>query len=172
MSSSSSSSRPVSPKSKSRFIPPDFSLKWTQPRVVRSEATRADGSVVICPPGCTDQSQAKDCDVNAIVDRFARTGILPGADLPRLYSDFSSVPDYQEALNRVIHAQSQFDSLDAHVRKRFANDPAQFLEFMSDERNAKEMVDLGLARIRQPSPASPVSKPAGGGTPPKEGDKS
>lgn len=73
------------------------------------------------------------------------------------YGDFASVPDYQSAAQIYINAQNQFNSLDAHVRKRFNNNPAEFLEFASDASNVDEMVKLGLATIRQET--APVSDP-------------
>ena len=54
-----------------------------------------------------------------------------------------------------------FDGLDAFVRARFQNDPAQFLEFVSDPKNAQEMTSLGIVTGKKskpnPSPADPVS---------------
>lgn len=109
----------------------------------------------------TDQSQADDCDVNRIVDRFHKTGVLPGVDVQRMYGDFSSVFDFQQALDTVHHAQAQFDALDAKVRKRFDNDPAKFLEFVSHPKNAQEMVDLGLASLSaSPTPGSAAAAPS------------
>ena len=80
-------------------------------------------------PSLTVQSEANSCDINLIVER-ARRGIMPITNpaIPQ-FGDFSDVPDYQTAFERVQAAQAAFDSLPAAVRRRFDNDPALLLEF-------------------------------------------
>ena len=68
--------------------------------------------------------------------------------------------DYHEAQNIVINAQNQFNALNASLRKKFDNDPALFLAFAEDPKNAQELVTLGLAKLRPPSPADPVLEAA------------
>lgn len=112
-------------------------------------------------PGRTKQSDKDACDINLITKRYERTGTLP--DLiqrePR-YGDFSAVPDFQAALDLVHLAEAQFGALDAHIRTRFANDPANFLAFATNPANLDEMVKLGLATKKAdptPSPAASAS---------------
>ncbi len=98
---------------------------------------------------CEDGSRAKqsfkeECDINTIVKRFSVTGQVPVSPLQPQYGDFSGVFDYQTALNAVIAAQESFSSLPATLRNRFANDPAAFVDFCSDESNREEMIRLGL----------------------------
>lgn len=97
--------------------------------------------------GLTKQSDAKDCDINAIFKRFERTGQLPDAIFQNpLYGDFSNVPDYQEALHIVRKAEEQFALLDVTIRNRFDNDPAKFLGFVQDPKNIDEMDKMGLLK--------------------------
>jgi len=103
-------------------------------------------------PGLTDQSQAAEADVNNVMKRYMQTGVLPGVNVAATYGDFADVPSYQDALNLVINAQHQFNSLDAYQRKKFENDPAQFLAFATDPKNAEELIKLGLATQRPQSP--------------------
>jgi len=107
-------------------------------------------------PSLTKQSEMDACDVNLILKRYERTGALPDMikENPQ-WGDFSALPDFQEAQAIVIHATAQFEALDAHVRARFANDPAQFLAFATDKANLEEMRKLGLAK-----PALPDAPPA------------
>lgn len=129
-----------------------FQKKWSGKRIVRDAYSAAEdpGIDFSKDPGMTDQSQAAECDVNRILDRYAKTGVFPGADVQGLYGDYSSVPDFHASMDIVLRAQDQFDHLDAKVRKRFNNDPAEFLEFVNDPKNAEEMVNLGLATPRAP----------------------
>lgn len=101
-------------------------------------------------PTKTKQSDAESADINWIMKRYEQTGQLP--EMIRgepSYGDFSDMGSYQEALNIVQFAQAQFYALDAHIRARFGNDPAQFLAFTNNPENAAEMVKLGLATIRE-----------------------
>lgn len=125
--------------------------KWLGKRVVRDEATRIidEGISFIGDVGLTDQSQAKDCDVNEILKRFEKTGQLPDMiQADPQYGDFSNAPDYHAAMDICVKAQEQFDALDAHVRKRFGNDPAMFLEFATDPANQEELIKMGLAKVK------------------------
>lgn len=126
-----------------------------------SQITGLDCSV---DKGRTKQSFTEESDINNIVKRYERTGALPDliAENPR-YGDFSDLPTYQDSLHIVSFAQEQFAALDAPIRSRFANDPAQFLDFASNPANLDEMVKLGLATKKvvdpTPSPAAPEVAP-------------
>lgn len=105
----------------------------------------------------TRQSARDECDINLIMKRFEKTGIIEHFNEHRGdYGDFTGAPSsYQEALNQVLAADAMFQSLPARVRARFANDPGRFLQFVDDPANARELVDLGLAE-----PPAPAEAPA------------
>lgn len=93
----------------------------------------------------THQSFSSDCDINSIVQRYAKTGVLEHVSLSSpSYGDFSITSDYQSSLNVVIAAQESFMTLPSRVRARFANDPGLFLDFVSDPNNRDEAIKLGL----------------------------
>lgn len=120
---------------------------------------RKNVKLVFTKPSMTKQSHKEECDINFVMRRFEKTGQLP--DMIRAdarYGDFSNVPDYQESLNVVFHAQEQFAALSAKVRARFDNDPSKFLEFASNPKNSMEMVKLGLSKpISDPNAPVKVS---------------
>lgn len=103
-------------------------------------------------PVLTVQSEAENCDINVIVDRFEKTGILPSMTSTPVYGDFSTVVSFQDAQNAVIAAQSAFMSLPAKIRKEFDNDPAKFLDFVDDPANADKLVEMGLREAPAPIP--------------------
>lgn len=106
----------------------------------------------------TRQADAKDCDVNVILDRFMKTGEMPwNGGKEAIYADVSDAGTFQEALQIVADAQTAFMGLDAKIRARFQNDPAQFLEFMENPDNYKEGVELGIYAKEEPKapPAPP-----------------
>lgn len=110
---------------------------------------RANGSKRVVyvndEPSLTKQSFSEDCDINVIMARFEKTGVLPSSvnDSPR-YGDFSDVVDYDESLRVVMEADEAFMSLPAKVRARFQNDPSELIEFVRDPANMQEARDLGL----------------------------
>jgi len=105
---------------------------------------RTDGVDFTGKKSRTKQSFKQECDINHIMKKYERQGILPQNIKQGMYADVSDVPTYQEACNLVIAAQEQFAALPSNVRERFANDPARFLEFVNDGSNAEEMEKLGL----------------------------
>ncbi|AXH78129.1 MAG: internal scaffolding protein [Microviridae sp.] len=96
--------------------------------------------------GRTVQSAKDECDLNAIMKKYIKTGELPpGIGIGR-FGDFSDVTDYLEAQNTLIQARQQFDSLPSGVRERFRNDPAALLAFVNDRKNLDEARTLGLLK--------------------------
>jgi phage internal scaffolding protein len=93
----------------------------------------------------TDQSHKKLSDVNVIVGRYKKTGILPGQNGSRgVYGDFSHVPSLTEAFEVVQKAADAFYTLPAEIRKQMGNDPSQLHLWLSDEKNYDAACDAGL----------------------------
>lgn len=117
--------------------------------VARQWYDKFEGPTVVCTAeeGRTKQADKESCDINNILKRYEKTGVLPDMikQNPQ-YGDFSMAPDYQEALNIVRFAEEQFAALDAHIRLRFDNDPEKFLAFASDDKNYDEMEKMGLLK--------------------------
>lgn len=99
-----------------------------------------------CLPGFgrTKQSFKDDTNINNILARYARTGVLEFANRhePR-YGDVIGA-DFHAAMNIVANANSMFADLPAKLRNRFDNDPGQFLDFVQDPENTAEAERLGL----------------------------
>lgn len=106
-------------------------------------------------PSLTQQSDAKDADINVIMKRYGGTGQLPQLTVQPMYGDFSEVTDYRDAVERVQAADKMFKELPAKVRKEFDNDPAKFLAFTGDPNNAEELTKMGLAIKRVPDKIEP-----------------
>lgn len=90
------------------------------------------------------QEFKEEVDINTLLRRFNITGQLPvGVRMP-VYSDFEEVFDFHTAANAIALARESFDELPAEVRRRFENDPGQFVDFVLDEGNRAEAERLGL----------------------------
>lgn len=97
-------------------------------------------------PSMAQQHFKDECDINLIMSRYQRTGILtenPGSLRP-LFGDFSNVSDFQSAQNAILDVNDSFMSLPSSIRARFNNDPGYLLDFLSDEVNRDEAISLGL----------------------------
>lgn len=95
--------------------------------------------------GKTRQADAEACDINVIMRRYEKTGMLPTmAQVEGYFADVSDMGDYRTALSVVREADGMFMALPAEVRRRFDNDPAAFVDFMADPANRDEAVKLGL----------------------------
>jgi len=121
----------------------------------------ASATFVFSKPSLAKQSFRDECDINNILRQFNVTGELPVGSVQPQYGDFSGITDYQSALNAVMAAQDSFLELPAKVRARFDNDPAVFLDFVSDEANRDEMKALGL--LSQETVQTVVSSPSEAG---------
>lgn len=117
----------------------------------------------------TRQEFKQECDINYILSQYELgyeiTHINEAA--PQ-YLDCSA-DTFREHMDYVAGAFSMFEELPAKLRARFGNDPAEFLDFCSQEKNRPEMAELGLLsaeantayfQSRDEVPQRPASPPA------------
>lgn len=120
-------------------------------------------------PTKTRQSEAAACDINNIMARYKKTGVIPVVDRPVLYQDVAEIGDFRSVLDRVDRANKMFMKLPAKVRAEFGNDVATFLDFTSDPANRDQMVEMGLIDVKAaPEPPKPPVEPAAVEKPPTE----
>lgn len=95
-------------------------------------------------------------ETQEIAERYIRTGSLDSWNSREArYGDWSGVPEYREALDRVLEAQEAFEALPANVRDHVQNDPVKFLEMVFDPARQDELKSLGLVpRDAAPLPPS------------------
>lgn len=110
----------------------------------------------------TRQEFAEECDLNALMARYQRTGLMPQhPDAKPFYGDFADLPDYMEAQRILMEADSAFEALPAHVRREFDNDPARFVAFATDPDNLDKMREWGFAEpLDRAQPVEPAKEPA------------
>lgn len=94
----------------------------------------------------TRQEFKKECDVNELMRRYQKTGILPsgGSKEPR-FLDCVDVPNFQEAMQLFIDAEAAFMRLPALVRRDFDNDAEKFVVFAQNADNVGKLREWGLA---------------------------
>lgn len=81
----------------------------------------------------TEQSHKAHVDVNNIMARYTRTGVMEHIRrFEGQYADVSDM-DYHEAMSKVADAKSMFEEMPSTMRRHFDDDVAQFLEFSVTE---------------------------------------
>lgn len=122
---------------------------------------RRPRSGLVCEDGTrTKQSFKEECDINNIVRKFQADGQLPYnvKENPQ-YGDYSAVPSYQEAMNIVRDAEDRFNALPAMLRKRFDNDPGQFIEFVNNPDNVNTLKEFKMLDLSEaPKPIKRLTK--------------
>lgn len=112
-------------------------------------------------PDMAVQSEKDACDVNKIVERALRTGIMPVSTAQALYADVSNAVDYQSAVEMTLRAQEQFDALPVKTRNQFDNDVGKFLAFAEKAENKDAVIELVTGYKKPPVKAS--TEPDGSG---------
>jgi len=104
-------------------------------------------------PSLTQQHHAEAVNINTIVQKYHRTGILPNGNNPAkaVYGDFTAI-DFQTAQQRITTAREAFEALPAQIRARFRNEPVELIKFMENPENLDEAVKLGLAQKKEVKP--------------------
>ncbi|WNK12696.1 MAG: internal scaffolding protein [Microvirus sp.] len=95
-------------------------------------------------PSLTKQSFKDECDINTILNKFQRTGVLDFVNkrAPH-YGDVTGI-NFDDAMDRVIKGKAFFADLPSSIRDQFDNSPGEFFEFIADPANAEAMAELGL----------------------------
>lgn len=121
------------------------------PKLILSAYSKKIPHQLDCPEkpfGRTKQSFKAECDINTIIKRFLKTGVLDfvAKNEPR-YGDVTGL-EYTQACLTVAAAKSLFAELPAALRNRFENEPAKFLEFVQNDANYDEALKLGLVKAK------------------------
>lgn len=102
----------------------------------------------------TQQHFKDECDINNIVARFDKTGIVTHLNSSKENYGFSDPTTFQEAMNIALEGQAAFDDLPSNVRSHFDHDPAKFMQAVHSEGHEELFADLGLTIA--PEVATPV----------------
>ncbi len=107
----------------------------------------------------TKQSFKDDCDINLIMAKFVKTGVLDHQRTHGAEYGFASSDDFRDSMEIISKAQTMFEELPSHLRNQFDNDPAEFLDFVQDPENLAEMQEMGLATKTLNTPEPSLAKP-------------
>ena len=103
-------------------------------------------------PSRTQQQFKDECDVNNIIKKYKTTGIITHTNNKTgVYADMTEIGNYQEALGKVIEAETAFNNLPSAIRSKFHNNPQELIEYLNDKDKFEESIKLGL-RVKKAEP--------------------
>lgn len=125
------------------------------------------------PPSLTRQEFAEECDINTLMERYEKSGVISHVNRAQpVYMDLTVMPDLREALDIMRDATIAFNSLPARTRFEFDNDPQKFVDYAQNPDNIGKMREWGLAPpaalpdapievrvVPEPAPAAPAPVP-------------
>lgn len=138
-----------------RFMEVKMSNKYNQAVKKSSQLQRSVARMPTVPEGVsmTRQSHAAECDINNIMKKYQKEGIITHFNkFSEQYGDATG-NDFTAAMQTISKANSMFEELPSSVRNRFENEPAKFLNFVQDPENHAELQRMGLARGVPENPA-------------------
>lgn len=108
----------------------------------------------------TKQSFKAECDINNIMAKYQRTGVLDfAAKREPQYGDCTGI-EFQAGMEMISRARTMFEELPSSIRARFENNPVEFLNFVQNPENREEAKELGLLKPDAPqAPLLPAPPP-------------
>jgi phage internal scaffolding protein len=93
----------------------------------------------------TKSEFADEANINNIVKRCINGAAMPTGGRTPLFGDFTEVEDFSSAQNLIAQANAEFEQLPSDIREKFGNDVSALMDFLDDENNLDEAIELGLA---------------------------
>ena len=92
-------------------------------------------------PDRAKQAFKDQCDINRILDKAKKTGVLSHVNkYEQHYGDFADF-DFEEAQIKLANAKSIFYDLEANVGAEFGNKPEAFFAYVNDPANAGDLAN-------------------------------
>ncbi len=111
-----------------------YSARKKPPKIKTKQSTK----------GGAKQSFKKECDINEIMKKYQKTGAVAHFNkMSARYEDVSPI-DFKQAMDTITSTQQMFEALPSTLRNKFHEDPAEFLDFVQDDKNKQEMISLGM----------------------------
>lgn len=122
-------------------------------RIVRSSAMSIPRVTIKTGKGITKQANKDECDVNLILAKYQKTGIITHRQQFEPQYDDATGVDFQTAMNLVKSSEAMFNELPSSVRRQFRDSPIEFMNFVNDPANQDAMIEMGLATSNiEPAP--------------------
>ena len=134
-----------------------MSITLTHPRATRRLSFKTKGKTM------TEQSHAKSCNINTIMARYEKTGLIEHmSSYEPQYGDVSEA-DYKKSLDLVAAVTSEFEELPAYVRAHYNGDASNYLAAIQTEEGIED-----LRSIQHPADAYTKDGSPSSGESPKD----
>lgn len=135
--------------------------------------TRGRVQTTFTKPGLTRQEFERECDINAIMAKYQKTGLIDHIKTFGLeYGDYDAI-DFQTAMDTILKGEQMFAELPSQARKYFDNSPQEFMAFVNDPANAGKLDEIAEELgLRAPSTAPTVEIAPETPSAPAEGENS
>jgi len=100
--------------------------------------------MVTVGPSMTKQAFKNDCDINNIMAKYQKKGVVEHFNTNQARYGFAPSSDYRESIELVREAEQLFAGLPSKLRRKFKESPQEFLTFCENPDNRSEMAFLGL----------------------------
>lgn len=108
----------------------------------------------------TKQSFKDECDINKIIARHTRTGVITHQNNNTPNYGYATGQDFASAMRTVTDAQNAFNNLSDEIQQRFNGNPSELLEFIENPENQKKGAQLGLwPEDPTEAPTEPLKQP-------------
>lgn len=95
-----------------------------------------------CGKTLTEQHHEKACNINNIMAKYAKTGIIDHVNRHEArYGDVTGA-DFESAMALVKQAEEEFLGLPAAIRAHFNNDPAAYLNQVQTDEGVAELLNF------------------------------
>jgi phage internal scaffolding protein len=109
---------------------------------IRAHAKNVKRVTIDTGPGLTEQHHKDKCDVNQILAKYQKTGVIEHVKRHGAHYGFCDGRDFTEATFLVTKAREMFEDLPSKTREKFAHDPAKFLDFVDSLPDGPERATL------------------------------
>jgi len=113
-------------------------------------------------PSLTQQHHLEEVNINKIISRFNKTGVLgDGVVRTPRYADVSLFGDFSQAQQKIAEGRAAFAALPVSVRKLAGNDPMRLWEVLNNPENRIMLEKAGVLKApEKPEPAKPEGQAA------------
>lgn len=95
----------------------------------------------------TKQALKDETDINFLVEKYNNSVDEHFKEYEGNYGEFAEM-DYHQAMTQIAKASEMFDAIPSKIRSQFENNPGNFLDFVLNDENYDEMVEMGLAKAK------------------------
>ena len=121
-------------------------------------------AITFSQPSLTQQHSKDEVDINNIMARYVRTGVLDHVQKYQPQYTENTGMDYHTSMNMIRKADEMFLDLPSQAREQFGNDPAKFMDFVHNPENHGQLAEMGLTQNQMSPPSDnpppPPAKPA------------